>query len=39
MGALDCIIFALPLHACVALYAEQVDERKLVCVWCMEKLL
>jgi hypothetical protein len=34
-----CIIFALPLHACLALYVEQVDERKLVCVWCMEKLL
>jgi hypothetical protein len=25
--------------ACLALYVEQVDERKLVCVWCMEKLL
>jgi hypothetical protein len=34
-----CTIFALPLRACLALYVEQVDERKLVCVWCMGKLL
>jgi hypothetical protein len=27
------------LHACLALYVEPVDERKLVRVWCMEKLL
>jgi hypothetical protein len=36
-----CIIFifASLLHACLALYVEQVNERKLacVCVWCMEK--
>jgi hypothetical protein len=38
-GCAHCIIFALPLHACLALYIEQVDERKLVCVWCTEKLL
>jgi hypothetical protein len=38
-GCSHCIIFALPLHACLALYVEQVDERKLVCVWCMENLL
>jgi hypothetical protein len=37
-----CIIifFASLLHACLALYVEPVDERKLVRVcWCMEKLL
>jgi hypothetical protein len=27
------------LAFCLALYVEQVNERKLVCVWCMEKLL
>jgi hypothetical protein len=29
------------LHASlgIALHVEQVDERKLVCVWCMEKLI
>jgi hypothetical protein len=39
LGHSYCISFALPLHACLALYVEPVDERKLVCVWCMEKLL
>jgi hypothetical protein len=39
LGHSHCIIFALPLHACLALYVEPVDERKLVRVWCMEKLL
>jgi hypothetical protein len=40
-GCSLCIIFASLLHACLALYVEQVNERKLVCVcvWCMEKLL
>jgi hypothetical protein len=33
-----CIIFASLLHACLALCVEQVNERKLVCAWCMEKL-
>jgi hypothetical protein len=37
-GALFAIIFASLLHACLALYVEQVNERKLVCAWCMEKL-
>jgi hypothetical protein len=38
-GALSlCIIFASLLNACLALNVEQVNERKLVCVWCMEKL-
>jgi hypothetical protein len=32
------IIFALPLHACLALYVEQMNERELVCAWCMENL-
>jgi hypothetical protein len=27
-----CIIFASLLHACLALYVEQVNERKVVCV-------
>ena len=39
LGHSHCIIFALPLHACLALCVEPVDERKLVRVWCMEKLL
>ena len=39
LGHSHCIIFALPLHAFLALYVEPVDERKLVRVWCMEKLL
>jgi hypothetical protein len=39
LGCSHCIIFALPLHACLALYVEQVDERKLVFVWCTENLL
>jgi hypothetical protein len=39
LGHSHCIIFALPLLACLALYVEPVDERKLVRVWCMEKLL
>jgi hypothetical protein len=39
LGHSHCIIFALPLHACLALYVEPVDERKLVRVWCMEKLI
>jgi hypothetical protein len=31
--------FASLLHARLALYVEQVNERKLVCAWCiMEKL-
>jgi hypothetical protein len=34
-----CIMFASLLHARLALYIEQVNERKLACVWCMEKLL
>jgi hypothetical protein len=38
-GYSHCIIFALPLHAFLAMYVEQVDGRKLVCVWCMENLL
>jgi hypothetical protein len=40
-GCSLCVIFALPLHACLLCFAclEQVDERKLVCVWFMEKLL
>jgi hypothetical protein len=39
LGHSHSIIFALPLHACLALYVEPVDERKLVRVWCMEKLI
>ena len=39
LGHSHCIIVALPLHAFLALYVEPVDERKLVRVWCMEKLL
>jgi hypothetical protein len=39
LGHSHCIIFALPLHACLALYVELVYERKLVRVWCMERLL
>jgi hypothetical protein len=39
LGHSHCISFALPLHACLALYVEPVDERKLVRVWCMENLL
>jgi hypothetical protein len=31
-GCSLCIIFASLLHACLALYVEQVNERKLVCV-------
>jgi hypothetical protein len=31
-----CFAFACPPFA---LYVEQVNERKLACVWCMEKLL
>jgi hypothetical protein len=38
-GCSLCIIFASLLHACLALCVEQVNERKLVCVWCMEKLI
>jgi hypothetical protein len=38
-GCSLCIIFASLLHARLALYVEQVNERKLACVWCMEKLL
>jgi hypothetical protein len=34
-----CIIFASLLHARLALYVEQVNERKLACVLCMEKLI
>jgi hypothetical protein len=37
-GCSLCIIFASLLHARLALYVEQVNERKLVCAWCMEKL-
>jgi hypothetical protein len=37
-GCSLCIIFASLLNACLALYVEQVNERKLVCAWCMEKL-
>jgi hypothetical protein len=38
-GALFAFFFfASLLHACLALYVEQVNERKLVCAWCMEKL-
>jgi hypothetical protein len=37
LGYSHCIIFALPLHACLALNVEPVDVRKLVRV--MEKLL
>jgi hypothetical protein len=38
-GCSHCIIiFASLLHACLALYVEQVNERKLVCAWCLEKL-
>jgi hypothetical protein len=37
-GCSLCIIFASLLHACLALYVGQVNERKLVCAWCMEKL-
>jgi hypothetical protein len=32
-----CIIFASLLHTCLALYVEQVNERKLVCAWCIGK--
>jgi hypothetical protein len=32
-----CIIFASLLHARLALYVEQVNERKLVCAWCMHR--
>jgi hypothetical protein len=40
-GCSLCIIFASLLYACLALYVEQVNERKLVCVCgaAMEKLL
>jgi hypothetical protein len=40
-GCSLCVLFAFAsiLHACLALYVEQVNERKLACVWCMEKLL
>ena len=31
-GCSLCIIFASLLHACLALYVEQVNERKMVCV-------
>jgi hypothetical protein len=37
-GCSLCIIFASRLHACLALYVEQVNERELACAWCMEKL-
>jgi hypothetical protein len=37
-GCSLCIIFASLLHASLALYVELVNERKLVCAWCIEKL-
>jgi hypothetical protein len=32
LGALFALFFASLLHACLALYVEQVNERKMVCV-------
>jgi hypothetical protein len=37
-GCSLCIIFASLLLAFLALYVAQVNERKLVCAWCREKL-
>jgi hypothetical protein len=38
-GCSLCIIFASLLYALLDLYVEQVNERKLACVWRIEKLL